>query len=187
MSSKPKATHAHGLRKAATQRKWGKTDVLEVYPQIQAFVIGQVGWEVGQDLAHQAIEGIIEGLDRVTARTPSQFRAWCYRIARNKVYDAFRSKYGDRIVPLDPEELVKIIEAGADSTKAHSELDSDLQLLLELLRKSKFPCDEILKIHYLLGLSDTEIGRLYGISKDAARMKINRCLNAARVIARKLS
>ena len=179
----PKKTAEH----TADRSRWGQEAVLEVYPQIQAFVISRVGWPAGEDVSQKVLEGIVEGLDGVSARTQSQFRAWCFRIARNKINDGLRSKYGDIFQPLGPEELISIIEAGAEGEESGTGLQSDLEYVLQLLRASKYPCDEMLKERYILGLKDIEIGALYGIDKEAARMRVNRCLETAQMLAKRLS
>ncbi len=166
---------------------WGHDAVLEVYPQLQAFVIGRLGWQIGPDVVSEAIEVILKKLPEVRATTQLQFRAWCFRIARNKIADVLRSKYASqrRIEPLDSAELVKVMEAGAESSELSLGIRSDLEYLLVHLRASKFPCDEVLWQHFIFGLGAEELATVYEISKDAARMKIQRCWKAARLIAKK--
>jgi len=166
---------------------WGHDAVLDIYPQIQAFVIGRLGWQIGPDVVHQAIEVILEKLPQVRATIWLQFRAWCFRIARHKIADALRSKYAsqDRIQPLDPTELVNIVEAGAEGGELSLGIHSDLRYLLALLRASKFPCDEVLWQHFIFGLGDEELAVIYGITKNAARMRIQRCWDAAKKIAKR--
>ncbi len=164
---------------------WGHDAVLDIYPQIQAFVIGRLGWQIGPDVVHDAIEAILRKLSAVRATRQLEFRAWCFRIARNKIADVLRSKYANRVQPLDPAELVNIVEAGAEGGELSLGIRSDLDYLLALLRASKFPCDEVLWQHFIFGLGDEELAVNYEISKNAARMKIERCWDAARKIAKR--
>ncbi len=164
---------------------WGRDAILAIYPLIRAFVIGRLGWQMGEEVAHDAMVAILKKLGSVRARTFPQFRAFCYAIARHKFYDALRSKEGNRAKPLDPAELVNIIEAGAEADELSPGRRSDLDYLLALLRASKPPCDEVLWQHFIFGLGDEELAVIYEISKDAARMKIQRCWKAARLIAKK--
>ena len=62
---------------------------------------------------------------------------------------------------------------------------ADLNNVLTLLRASRFPCDEILVQHHIFDLDAESLAVIYEISKDAARMKMNRCLEAAQKIVRK--
>jgi DNA-directed RNA polymerase specialized sigma24 family protein len=48
-----------------------------------------------------------------------------------------------------------------------------------LLKKAKPECLNILWNHYVLGFEIQEIALQVGLKYDAARMKINRCLDAA--------
>ena len=164
---------------------WGHAAVLDVYPQIQAFVIGRLGWQIGPDVVSEAIEVILKKLPEVKATSKLQFRAWCFQIARHKIADVLRSKYANRVQPLDPAELVNVIEAGAEGSEMSLGIRSDLDYLLAILRASKPPCDEILWKHFISGLGAEELGMELEISKDAARMKIQRCWKAARLIAKK--
>lgn len=164
---------------------WGKEDVLEAYPVIQMIIFGRLGWQRGEDVVQEALEAILEGIGGVTARTKSQFYSWCYTIARNKVYNAMRSKSRNRIDPYDQAEFLKILEAEAGVAAGSMGVKSDLAYLLALLRASKFPCDEILLLQFVFDLEDEEIGAVYGISKDAARMKARRCLDDAKLLAKK--
>ena len=164
---------------------WGHDAILAIYPLIRAFLIGRLGWQMGEEVAHDAMVAILKKLGSVRARTFPQFRAFCYAIARHKFYDALRSKDGNRAEPLDPAELVNIIEAGAGADELSPGRRSDLDYLLALLRASKPPCDEMLWENIILGLEPEELAMVYGGSADAARMKLRRCWDAAKTIAEK--
>lgn len=163
-----------------------KEAVLEVYPEIQAFIILRLGWQLGEDVTHEAVGAILRGLSKVTATTKRKFRAFCFRVARNKIADALRSKYGNRAEAVDPLELAKAIEAGMGDVDNGSTLYSDLGLLNAVLAASKSTCREVLVDYFIADLEYEEIASCYGTSNAAIRMKINRCLKEAKRIAIKL-
>ena len=165
---------------------FGKEAVEEIYPIIRAFIIGQLGWQIGEDVAHDAVGAILAGLPKVRAKTKRKFRAFCFRVARNKIFDALRSKYGNKAEPLDPIQLAKIIEAGMDASHMTPSALADLEDLQRLLKVLKFACGRLLVEFFLLDLEPDEIALVYDISKDAVRMKIHRCLKEAKRIAKKL-
>ncbi|MCX6882226.1 MAG: hypothetical protein NTV12_06950, partial [Verrucomicrobia bacterium] len=59
-----------------------KAAVVEIYPQIQAFIISRLGWQIGEDVAHEAIGAILNALPKIKANTLSGFRGFCFRVAR---------------------------------------------------------------------------------------------------------
>jgi RNA polymerase sigma factor (sigma-70 family) len=162
-----------------------KKAVLEIYPVIQAFIICRLGWQIGEDVTHEAVGAILAGLPKITATTNRKFRAFCFRVARNKISDALRSKYGNRAEALDPLEIAKAFAAGRDDDET-STVYSDLALLDAILAASKSTCRDVLVDHFIADLEYEVIASLYGTSKDAIRMKINRCLKEAKRIAKKL-
>ncbi len=161
-----------------------KKAVLEIYPVIQAFIICRLGWQLGEDVTHEAVGAMLAGLPKIKAKTKRKFRAFCFRVARNKISDALRSKYGNRAEAVDPLELAKAIEAGMEDADEGSTLYSDLALLNAVLAASKSTCREVLVEHFIADLEYEEIASFYGTSKDAIRMKINRCLTEAKRIAK---
>lgn len=163
---------------------WGQDAVLDVYSRIQAFVISRLGWQMGPDVVHKTMEGILQKLQSIRAVTESQFLAFCYQTARYKIADALRSKCGNRIEPLDAAEIVDIVWAGAGADPS-SGVRSDLEYILALLRASKFGCAQILEEHFLLGIEPKELAVIYGISVDAVRMKLRRCFDEAKRLAKK--
>jgi len=163
-----------------------KQAMLEIYPVIQAFIICRLGWQIGEDVTHEAVGAILAGLPKIKAKTKRNFRAFCFRVARNKIFDALRSKYGSRAEALDPLELAKAVEAGMADADEASSLYSDLALLNAVLLASKSTCREVLVAHFIEDLEHEVIASFYGTSKDAIRMKINRCLKEAKRIAKKL-
>lgn len=163
-----------------------KKAVLEIYPVIAAFIIYRLGWQIGEDVTHEAITAILAKLPRIRANSIRKFRAFCFRVARNKINDALRSKYGNRAEALDPLEIVRAIEAGMDPADKLSNAYAKNELLSAILTASKSTCRQVLVEHFIADLEPEVLASFYGTSRDAIRMKIKRCLEDARRIAKKL-
>ncbi len=163
-----------------------KASVVEIYPAIQAFIIGRLGWQLGEDATSETLRGILKRLPSIRAGTKKDFRSFCFGVAHHKINDVLRSKYGNKAKPLETAELAGFIEVGGNSPSLSPGTKDDLQLILGLLNASKFPCDQILSDHFLIGWEVEVLASGLGVSKDAMRMKIQRCLDEARRIAKKL-
>ena len=167
---------------------WGEDVIMEVYPKIKIFIIVRLGWVKSEEVIQEAMKAIIRDMNRVTGRNKRQFFSWCFQIARHKMFDFMRDKSGEILEPLAPEEFVKLAEAGVGAVQPPPPgLLSDLKYFLDLLRETKFPCNEVLQYRYLAGLEYEDIAAIYGISKAAARMKIKRCLDDAQMLAKRSS
>ena len=164
---------------------WGQEAVFAAYPLIQAFVFSRLGPQEGEDVVEKILVVLLGDLGKVTAITPSGFISWCYGVARNKVMDAWRSQRRDKILPMDPEDLVKIADAGAEAGGLSPGVRMDLDFLLKLLLQAKPPCVELLQDHVLLGVEANELAAVYGIKVDAMRRRIERCFAVANLLARK--
>jgi RNA polymerase sigma factor (sigma-70 family) len=173
--------------KIAAKPFWGREIVLEVYPKIQAYIFTRIGPQGGEDVLQNAMEGIIKGMDLAKARERPQFFAWCYRIARNKLNDFFREKRDGRVEFVDLSEIQELIVSETRDEAVPKGFYHDLDLLFGRIRHAKFPCGEMLRNKYLDGMSNKEMAELYDIRVDTLRMRVERCLETAKEIARKLS
>ena len=177
----------HPAKKEAGIR-WGEADVLEVYPLIKAFTANRMADPVqAEDAAQAAILGIVAGLPKVKARTKAKFRSWCFRIARNKINDNYRSKHVSRTDSLDDDEVRRFVEAGFGGGELPAAIKVDLEFFLGKLREARFPCVELLYHHFLNGESYEDLGKEMGISAAAVRMQVNRCWGTLQKIAAKYS
>ena len=155
--------------------------IMEASPLLQAFIVNQLGWQAAEDVLQDSLVSIARGVEKSKATSKTEFLRWCYQIARNKIADFLREKYRERAKPMEPQAIAEYIEAGSDGQMSASDR-ADLAHLLEILRHSQFPCDEVLWSHLVLGMDIGEIAAIYNVSYDAARMKINRCLKAAEAL-----
>ena len=161
----------------------GEALASELYPFIFPFILKRLGWRLADDVVQETMMDIFRGLPNCRATTLPAFRGWFYRIASNKINDALRSKYAADAEPLNLENVIKMQLAAALETISPG-TKADLEYLLQWLRASKFPCDEILWNYIYLDKDIREIGEMYGLDYDAARMKITRCLKTAQELAK---
>ena len=127
------------------------------------------------DVVQEVWKAISTNLHTFKEKTDEQFLSWCYRIARNKAADSFR----DRNEPMPLDEVTKIIDESENAQPMSAQDRLDLEHAMNLLSKAKPECLNLLWNHYVLGLDIQEIASQIGLKYDAARMKINRCLDAA--------
>ena len=159
--------------------------VFAAYPRIQAFVFSRLGEQEGEDVVAKVLEVLLRDIEKVTATTQDVFMSWCFGVARNKVMDAWRSQYRDRLQPMDPEDLVKYADNTGGTPGFSPGVREDLHFLLALLRAAKAPCVDLLQEHILLDIDYHVMAANYGIEVDAMRRRIERCFALAREIAKK--
>ena len=158
----------------------------ELVPLLRPLIVRTVGWDRTDDILQDCLEAIFRGLGGAKAKTEAKLRGWCLRIARNKAMDALRGKYAEQAVSTDPFALAEILEQGEQGTDIKPWDLEDLRMLLSLLRAAKFPCDQILWEHIVLGWSYEEMAEVYQVEYDTMRMKVRRCLEAAQELAKPL-
>jgi DNA-directed RNA polymerase specialized sigma24 family protein len=164
---------------------WGEEAVFATYPKIQAFVFSRLGEQEGEGVVEVVLEAVLRNIGRVTARTQAGFESWCLGIARNKVNDAWRSQYRDRLQPMAPEDLVNYADSSVEASGVSPGVKNDLSFVLNLLYEAKPPCVEILIEHMLIGVEANIMAANYGIEVDAMRRRIERCFALAQKLAKK--
>ena len=151
-----------------------------VEPDIRLFVFSAFSSPAAEDVLQESLRAIATAMGQFDGDTTEQFYGWCYRIARNKLADHFRSGSRERVQPVDSDELWELI----DASEAHSPLSPqdriDLDYAMQLLTRSKPECFDYLWQHFVFGLSHIELAEQESIAPDTARMRVNRCLEQAR-------
>ncbi len=156
-----------------------------LYPPITLYLARRLGPGRSEDAVQETLVAIFRGLNGAKARSENEFRGWCFRIASNKANDALRREYRDKTVALETEDLENVLAAEKPGLST-AELEQ-LNYVLSLLSVSKFPCVDLLWDYLVVKLSFRELGIIHEVSEDGVRMRFNRCLAAARAIARNLS
>ena len=164
---------------------WGQEAVVAAYPRIQAFVFSRLGRQQGEDVVGKVLEVLLGDLERVNAKTQSGFFSWCYGVAHNKVMDALRSKYRDKLVPMAPDDLMKLMEDWTEAPGFSPGVLADLRFIFGLLRAANSPCVELLQEHILFGVKANIMAAKYGIEVAAMRRRIERCFAGVKELAKK--
>jgi len=68
-----------------------------IEPDLRLFVFASVSQQTAEDVFQEVLKAVATSLKKFHGDTPKEFWAWCYRIARNKLNDHFRSKAADRM------------------------------------------------------------------------------------------
>jgi RNA polymerase sigma-70 factor (ECF subfamily) len=133
-------------------------------PRIYDFVYRRVdSRESAEDLTQTIFLRALDSLD--SCRDDDQFRAWLFAIARNAVYDTWRSRHR----PAISIDLVGDMADSDDSPETHA-VRSDLRHQVERARSQCLSAleQEILELR-LQGLNDKEIALVVGRTHGAIR------------------
>jgi RNA polymerase sigma factor (sigma-70 family) len=153
--------------------------VREHRPLLLAHVMARVPAADALDVLQLVLIGIADSLDQFRGTTDASLRAWCYRIAEYKCIDYLRKHLKKGEIEFDADLLHEAIEASAVNQPLSPADRLDLEYAMELLSHAKPPCYEYLWKHFIVGLDYGEIAAEYAIGYDAARMRIERCLELA--------
>jgi RNA polymerase sigma factor (sigma-70 family) len=151
-------------------------------PDLHLFVFSTVPHHAAQDVYQEVLKAVATGLKKFQGDTAKEFWAWCYRIARNKLNDHYRSKAADRMHPMPPEDLWQMMEASAQTAPMSPAVRHDLEYAMKLLTNSKPECYDFLWNHFVFGLDYGDIAEDRNMSYDNVRMKIVRCLEEAKAL-----
>ena len=131
-----------------------------------------------EDATQKVFMSVLESLPAYELREGRPFRAWLFRIARNRALDHHRA--GGRVSPEDPTELDRRLEA-EDKTDLRAltwTSDEDLLLLIERLPEAQ---RQALMLRYVLGFSSAEIAEVMERSEPAVRQLNHRALDFLRI------
>ena len=135
---------------------------------------------VVDDLLQDTLLKLYKKLHQCRGRTSQEVMSWCYTVARNTLRSHFRShKIEERMDPFDAETWWKVIAASGKKEPLTAAEWADLNSALDLLGKAKPPCRGYLWSRYVRELGYAEMGEIYRMTEDAARMQVQRCLKLA--------
>ena len=153
-----------------------------VAPALREYVFTHSPPEMVEDISVETIGIIANTLLRFRGTTDAQLWGWCYEVVRNRVRERLRRRETDPLARTDPDTLWTSLEFAARGQPMSAGERLDLEYALDLLRKSKPPCYDYLWTHYVLGWDLAEVARSFGLSYDAARMQVRRCLELAQAL-----
>jgi RNA polymerase sigma-70 factor (ECF subfamily) len=145
--------------------------------------------EITEDIFAAVVEKLLIDDCRALRRFKwnSKLSTWLVSVARNKAYDYLRQQKRRPTIslstPIDNEEgeLEQVIAHDLD-------LDHDLEVHLTVQEAlDLLPTKDtlILKLHYIEGIKEREIGELLGLSVDAVSARKSRALKKLRVFVHK--
>lgn len=133
-----------------------------------------------EDLLQDTLVKIHLKLHTFRGNTDGEVMSWCYSIAWRTLCSHFRSNdIGERLEPFDAENLRHVIEASTKEEPLNAEDWEHLEAALALLEKVKPPCRGFLWSHYVREMNYKAIAKAYGLTYNAARMQLQRCLKLA--------
>jgi RNA polymerase sigma factor (sigma-70 family) len=153
-----------------------------IEPDLRTFVSGRIPYHAAQDVLQEVLKAVMTGMKNFAGSTEKEFWAWCYKIATFKLHDYYRRKASDRIVPIPTEELLEMMESVSDETPMSSAVRHDIEYVMKLLTAFKPECHDLLWRHYVIGLDYSEIAEERNLEYDNIRMRIVRCLEAAKAL-----
>lgn len=156
--------------------------ILAAANPLTLFLLGRAPTGLEEEVRQTIFVSIFRGLAGFRGETDGEFWAWCYRIARNTLSKSYKEEKSDLAVAVDPEELERLIEASGKKVPISDEERVILNDALALLKAARPDCHDVIWKRFMLGFDIKEIADELGLASDAARMKINRCLEASRTL-----
>lgn len=133
-------------------------------PKIHRFIAYQVGDRVlTEDLTNQVFLRAMQAIVRYEHRSPGEFTAWLFRIARNMVVDNWRSSKDT--VPLED----ALVAQPVDTLGAHFESLARRDELVRALRRLTEDQRLVLTYRFGLGMSHAEIAQQMERNEPAIR------------------
>ena len=156
-----------------------------ILPRVEQYISARCPADAVEEVLQESLAAISCNLHTLEGTIGNQFWGWCYGITRRKVADLLQERARHPLVLLAPEELWGAVEASAVAQPPSPEERADLNSTLELLRRTEPQCYEYLVRRYILDFTLVEMAQAEGLNPDTVRMRINRCLAAARARLRK--
>jgi len=150
-----------------------------IEPDLRAFVFSAIKPHAAKDVLQEVLISITKSLKTFEGSSKEQFLAWCYQIARRRIYDHIRKKASDRLQPMPHDELLDLVDTSEQAAPMTAADRHDLEYALSLLDSSKPECRDYLWNHYVIGFDYSEIAEEQNLNYDNVRMKIGRCLDEA--------
>lgn len=153
-----------------------------IEPKLRAFVFGSISEAAAADVLQIVLTAVATGLRGFKGNSIGEFWSWCYQIARFKIADHLRRRASDRLQPMSPDELRHLMDVSANSPVRTPGVHHDLEYAMKLLTSAKPECHALLWAHYVQDVDYADLAEERGLSYDAIRMKISRCLDEARAL-----
>jgi RNA polymerase sigma factor (sigma-70 family) len=157
--------------------------IRRISPDIRVFIYSSIRPDDAEDAMQEVLKAVALNLKKFQGDTEKEFWAWCYRISRNKLSDFYRKEYAAQTVPVEPEELYRLMEVSAQTRPMTAGVRHDLDHIIKLLTATRPQCAKLLWDHFVVGLDYNEIAEFLNEAYDTVRMRVTRCLEDARALA----
>jgi len=136
--------------------------------------------ESAHDIVQDAWMSIVRGLHRLD--DPARFRAWAYRIVKNKCADWVRRRVVRRDAAAEARDTV--VEAVHDEAcdSATAERDALRQALIAMPEEQR----AILSLHYLDGMRLSEIAIVFGVPLGTVKSRLHHARNKLKDILERI-
>jgi RNA polymerase sigma-70 factor (ECF subfamily) len=131
-----------------------------------------------EDLTEQVFLKAWNGLDQYRGDVP--FKAWIFRIARNTVFDFYRTR--KEVLPLSEDSLVT--DQNHDMEEKLLSKEQSVQLVDAIGQLSPMH-QNVLILRFIIGLSVRDVAQILDRSEGAIKALQHRALKAARVFLMK--
>ena len=160
--------------------------VREISSPLEAFIVNARVGDASADILQNSLIAITKSLQSFGGDADRMFWAWCYTIARRNVANFLKAEKRGVVETYEMAELQRASDAA--SLKAHipAVSASDTEFMLGILRASEGFCLALLTLRFIEGWNyETIAATLELPSANAARMRVNRCLESARALLKK--
>lgn len=154
----------------------GEVIIYEIGPLIKGFVSRRIPTAEREDVLGDVFFAIAEGLEAFRGETDSQFLAWCYRIARNRIVDFYRA--GNPSLKVAHEELTELVAEAASEELEWNQLN--MAKVWKLLHQIDPVAFQIAVDRFVRDIGWNELKEEYGKTGDALRMQMRRALQQVR-------
>ncbi len=130
------------------------------------------------DVVQQTLLDAWKDWPTVRSTRPEQLMSWLKKLLKNNMLDASKAFRKSKKRSLDRElsGRTEFLERRIQDPASMFISDEDLQMVWEAMRRLPSVHQQILRWHFLEGLSFHQIGDRVGRSRDATRMMCARCI-----------
>lgn len=139
--------------------------------------------EAARDVVQDAWMAIVRGLNRLD--DPARFRAWAYRIVRNKCADWTRRRGLERTVDRE-RRTSAVFEDSTEVPVAISDDRDETTRLRQALERLPSEQRAVLWLHYLNGMSVTEIALTMEVPTGTVKSRLHHARNRLREVLERI-
>ena len=168
------STQSRGVSSRWTEDKADEL-LREIGPSLQSFIYKRCDDpHAREDIYQDSLMVIFKKLGQFRGSTKRELWGWCYQITKNNLSDYYRGKRRIELVELDADGNSELASLETTGETPGDRLDHEYAR--KLVQSAKKPCGSFLNAYYILELDYQTIAEELGMTVDAVRMRIKRCL-----------